>query len=195
MTRFRARWSPVLRLRRGATAALALVAVVAISTAATVPAAAAPSAAKPALCAASAVEITATTNRSSYAPGQLVMLKSSITNVSQTPCSVWLGLDPGFSPIFVVANAKGKEVWDRCWVDDQPGACFEILYQHRLNPGRSYHTVAQWDQGSGTASRPPRRVRPGTYTYFTYFGYIAGAQVTFTISPASSAALRREDRT
>jgi len=148
-------------------------------------------AAKPALCAASAVEITATTNRTAYSPGQLVTLMSKITNVSQTPCSVWLGLDPGFSPSFVVANAKGHEVWDRCWVDDQPGACFEILYQHRLNPGRSYHTVAHWDQGSGTGSTPPRRVPPGTYTFFTYYQYIAGAQVAFTISPATGAVARR----
>ena len=68
-----------------------------------------------------------------------------------------LGLDPGFSPSFIVVNAKHNEVWDRCWVKDQPGACFEILYQHRLAPGRSYHTGAKWDQGSGTSSKSPTR--------------------------------------
>src|SRR5450755_4137113 len=81
----------------------------------------------PALCAPTAVHIVARTNRESYSAGQEVVLRSSITNVSSTSCSVWLGIDPGFSPDFVVINTKGNEVWDRCDVDDQPGACFTIL--------------------------------------------------------------------
>ncbi len=141
---------------------------------------------KPPLCSSSAVRITATTNGGTYGPGQMVKMTSTITNISKWPCSAWLGLDPGFSPSFIVLNGKKKEVWDRCWVDDRPGGCFEILYQRRLNPGGSYHAVAQWDQGSTRGSRPPRRVHPGTYTFWTHFQNIPGlAKVRFTISPAS----------
>jgi len=136
---------------------------------------------KPALCAGSAVQVAASTNHTRYSPGQRVKMTSIITNVSSTPCSVWLGLDPGFSPSFIVVNAKHHEVWDRCWFHDQPGACFEILYQHRLAPGHSYHTTAKWDQGSGTSSRPPHQVPPGAYTVETYYQYIGGAKVRFRI--------------
>jgi len=188
MTRLRRRWLRAVRTGCGAMAVLAVCGSTALVTAATAsPADAAGSRVKPALCAASAVRVTATTNRTAYAPGQLVRMKSSITNVSGTPCSVWLGLDPGFSPVFIVINAMKKEVWDRCWVDDHPGACFEILYQHRLGPGRSYHTIAVWDQGSTTGSQPPRRVQPGTYTFLTYFAYISGAKVRFHITRATGA--------
>lgn len=141
-----------------------------------------PAAGKPALCGASAVRVGAETNHSRYRPGQLVKMTSTITNVSSTPCSVWLGLDPGFSPSFIVVNAKHNEVWDRCWNHDQPGGCFEILYQHRLNPGRSYHTTATWDQGSGTSARPPHQVPAGSYTVETYYQYIGGAKVRIRIS-------------
>jgi hypothetical protein len=61
-----------------------------------------------------------------------------------------------------------------------------VLYQHRLDPGRSYRTVALWDQGSGTATRPPARVHPGRYTFITDFQYIGLAKVRFTISPATT---------
>jgi hypothetical protein len=136
---------------------------------------------KPALCASSAVQVAATTNHTRYSAGQRVKMTSTITNVSSTPCSVWLGLDPGFSPSFTVVNAKHHEVWDRCWFHDQPGGCFEILYQHRLAPGASYRTSAKWDQGSGTSSRPPHQVPPGSYTAETYYQYIGGATVRFRI--------------
>jgi hypothetical protein len=190
MFRFRNRRTGAMRTLYGSTAVLA-VAVLAMvgwtTISAGAAAGAATSASKPPLCASSAVEVTATTNRSAYSPGQIVKLKSSATNVSATACSLWLGLDPGFSPSFTVTNAANKEVWDRCWDNDQPGACFEILYQKRLDPGRTYHTVAQWDQGSSTTpSQPPQRVPPGTYTFSTYYQYIGGAHVKFTISPATT---------
>jgi hypothetical protein len=176
-----------LAMRTMAVLVMAVVAVAGWTLSTGSAAGAATAASKPPLCAPSAVEVTATTNRSAYSPGQIVKLKSSATNVSATACSLWLGLDPGFSPSFTVTNAANQEVWDRCWDNDVPGACFEILYQKRLDPGRTYHTVAQWDQGSSTtASQPPKRVPPGTYTFSTYYQYIGGAQVKFTISPATT---------
>jgi hypothetical protein len=132
----------------------------------------------------SAVRVVATMNRKAYAPGQPVVMRSSITNMSKEPCSVWLGLDPGFSPSFVVANSKNRDVWNRCDIDDQPGACFTILAPHPLSPGHSYHAKARWDQGSARGSEPPRRVRPGTYTFVTHYQDIPGiATQQFVIDP------------
>jgi hypothetical protein len=165
-------------------ATLVLVGLASSSVAAAVPAGGG-AGSKPPLCAATAVRVSATTNRTSYVPGQIVKMTSSITNISKTPCSAWLGLDPGFSPSFAVVTPAKKEVWDRCWVNDHPSGCFEIVYQHRLDPGRSYHAVALWDQGSGTVSVPPQRVRPGPYVFYTFFQNIPRtAKVRFTLSAA-----------
>jgi hypothetical protein len=168
-------------------ATLAFVALITTFLAAEAAAAPPASGSKPALCAATAVHVKATTNRAAYAPGQTVQLQSSVTNISSTPCSAWLGLDPGFSPSFLVVGAKGKEVWDRCWFNDRPGGCFEVLYQHRLGPGQTYRTVAHWDQGSGTSTTPPQRVHPGRYLFVTHFQNIdRTALVRFTISPGKA---------
>jgi hypothetical protein len=188
--RVRDRWATA-RIQYGAVAALSILGLVVSTTAMAPDAGATASHPHPALCTASAVRVTATTNRPRFLPGQVVMMKSSITNVSTTACSVWLGLDPGFSPAFIVLNADRKEVWDRCWDDDKPGACFEILYQRGLHPGQTYHTIARWDQGSSTGSQPPQRVPPGRYTFLTYFGYInhvARAHITIRPAPASAKA-------
>ena len=92
MFRFRNRRTGAMRTLYGSTAVLA-VAVLAMvgwtTISAGAAAGAATSASKPPLCASSAVEVTATTNRSAYSPGQIVKLKSSATNVSATACSLW----------------------------------------------------------------------------------------------------------
>jgi len=55
-----------------------------------------------------------------------------------------------------------------------------VLYQDRLGPGQSYHTIAEWDQGSGTQPHPPERVHPGTYTVVTYYqGHRPNGEGTF----------------
>jgi hypothetical protein len=183
MIRVRDRRAPGIRLPGGVLATLTIGALV-VSPIGIAPGAGAAADAKPALCAASAVRVTATTNRHGYLPAQMVVMTSSATNVSDTACSLYLGLDPGFSPAFIVMNGDKTEVWDRCWVDDHPGGCFEILYQHVLQPGRTYHTTATWDQGSSTGTQPPERVPPGTYTFLTYFGYIDHlARAHFEIKP------------
>jgi hypothetical protein len=183
MIRVRGRRAAGFRLHGAVMATLIVVGLV-VSTIGIAPGAGAASDGKPALCAASAVRVAATTNRHGYLPGQMVVMTSSATNVSDAACSLYLGLDPGFSPAFIVVNAGKTEVWDRCWSDDRPGACFEILYQHVLQPGRTYHTKATWDQGSSTGTQPPERVPPGTYTFLTYFGYIDHlARAHFQIKP------------
>jgi hypothetical protein len=139
----------------------------------------------PPLCAAAAVNVGAATDRHAYSPGQPVVMTSFITNISKAACSVWLGLDPGFSPSFVVTNSAGHEVWDRCWYHDQPGACFMILVGKTLYPGQTYATTAVWDQRSSTNGKPAARVPAGTYRFTTHYQYIyKNAVRTFKISPA-----------
>jgi len=128
----------------------------------------------PPLCLPSAVQISATTAGDLFNPEQPVVMTSSITNTSHTPCSVWLGLDPGFSPSFTVTNSKGDVVWDRCWIHDTPGACFMILVAHRLAPGASYSKTVTWDQRSAPDGQRPVPVPHGTYQFTTHYQYIAG---------------------
>jgi hypothetical protein len=156
-------------------------AVAAVSLPATA-AGAAPGLSFPPICAATAVRITATTSSASYQPGQKVAMTSSITNISSQRCSVWLGLDPGYSPSFVVTNGAANEVWDRCWFHDQPGACFDILVAQGLRPGELVHRTVHWDQRSGP-NGPPQQVPAGTYQLSTHYQNIAGnATVSFRIS-------------
>jgi len=135
----------------------------------------------PLLCAASMVRIAALTNRRSYGPGETVVLTSSITNTSKSTCTILLG---GSSPSLIVTSSKGVEVWDRCWFNDEPGACSMILVAHRLDPGQTYTERARWDQRSGTPSKRPVRVSPGTYHLSTHYEGIAGtASVRFVLRP------------
>jgi len=131
------------------------------------------------LCRASAVRIAASANRTSYGPGQIVVMRSSITNMSSSSCTLWLG---EISPTMVVTNNRGVDVWDQCRAHDQPGACNLVLVVHELNPGQSYVRTAHWDQASGTSTTPPVRVPAGTYRFSTHFDGIAGtASVKFVL--------------
>ncbi len=182
MVRSRNRWTVGLHAGGAAVAALILLGLATPTGAAASAHRRVASHAEPALCAASAVVVSARTDRHSYPPSVTVKMTSVITDVSSTSCSVWLGHDPGFSPSFIVENARDKVVWDRCWVDDRPFGCSEILYQYPLAPGQSYRDVARWDQGSTSGSAPPRRVHPGTYVFVTHYQAIATAEVSFVIS-------------
>jgi hypothetical protein len=135
----------------------------------------------PPICAATAVRINAATSSPSYRPGQRVTMTSSITNISTRACSVWLGLDKGYSPSFIVTNTTGNEVWDRCWVHDQPGSCFTILVARTLVPGGRFERTVIWDQRSGL-NGPPRQVPAGKYHFSTHYQNIpVTATVAFRI--------------
>jgi hypothetical protein len=107
---------------------------------------------------------------------------SSITNVSGAACTIYLGAVPGWSPTFTVTNVAGEVVWDRCWVNDQPGACATVLLSHRLGPGQHFRQQATWDERSGPDGQPPRQVPQGEYTFSTEFRYVTGiVKTTFDI--------------
>ncbi len=132
----------------------------------------------PVQCRSSSVRVVASTNRHSYGPGAAVLLKSSITNTSKKPCSVWIG----FWPSAIVTNYRGLEVWGRCWGHDEPGACSMVVASHRLNPGGVYAETWRWDQRSGAPGRPPTRVPPGTYRFATQYQGTAVVAARFVLS-------------
>jgi hypothetical protein len=134
------------------------------------------------VCSTSAVALEATTG-STYAPGQPVVLRSTITNISDQPCVVLVGANPGFSPSFMVTDDRGQNVWDGCRYNDEPGACFHILNAHRLAPGDQFSQSVVWDQGTSNGRHEGRHlVPPGTYSLATHYQYIpAQATTTFTV--------------
>jgi hypothetical protein len=134
------------------------------------------------VCSASAVTLQAMT-APTYFPGQSVILRSSITNISGQPCAVLVGADPGFSPSFVVTDAHGQNVWDGCRSNDEPGACFHILTARRLAPGDHFSQATVWDQGTSHGRHEGRHlVPPGTYSLSTHYQYIpAQATTSFTV--------------
>jgi hypothetical protein len=168
-----------LRLLSAAVAGLAL-----FLSASTALAGAQPVAGKgaPPQCRGGQVRIAAGTDHGAYPPGHPVVMTSSIKNVSHRSCTIFLGAVPGWSPTFTVTNHGGTVVWDRCWVNDQPGACATVLLSHTLRPGHRYQQEASWDQRSGADGQTPRQVPQGQYTFSTYYQYIGGpASVTFDI--------------
>ncbi len=135
----------------------------------------------PPQCALNEVDIKASTDHPVYPPGRPVTMTSSITNISDATCTIYLGYDPGFSPSFTVTNANGSVVWDRCWLNDEPGACFMLLKAHELRPGHHYQQKVSWDQRSGPDGGPVVQVPQGQYTFTTHYQYIGTASTTFDI--------------
>ncbi len=143
--------------------------------------AAAPRGQTPPQCSPDQVAILASTNHGAYPPGRTVTMTSSITNVSSASCTIYLGYDPGFSPSFTVTNSGGTVVWDRCWLNDEPGACSTTLKGYTLRPGKRFHQKATWDQKSGPDGGPVVQVPQGQYTFTTVYQYIGTASTTFDI--------------
>jgi len=138
--------------------------------------------AAPPQCRDNQVRITADTNHGAYPPGHTVVMTSSIKNVSDASCTIYLGVVAGWSPTFTVTNTGGTVVWDRCWVHDQPGACATVLASYTLRPGQRYRQKATWNQRSGADGQHPHQVPQGQYTFSTYYQYIGGpASATFDI--------------
>jgi len=135
----------------------------------------------PPQCGPGAVHIVASTDHPAYPPGRTITMTSSITNVSNATCTIYLGYDPGFSPSFTVTKTNGTVVWDRCWLNDEPAACFTALRAHALRPGRRYEQKATWDQRSGPDGGPVVQVPQGQYTFTTSYQYIGSASTTFLI--------------
>jgi hypothetical protein len=133
-------------------------------------------------CSQSQVRSSAGTDHRAYPPGHAVVMTSSIRNVSRSSCTIFLGAVPGWSPTFTVTNTGGTVVWDRCWVNDQPGACATVLLSHILRPHQTYREQATWDQRSGADGQPPRQVPQGRYSFSTHYRYVTGtASVSFDI--------------
>lgn len=139
------------------------------------------------MCTPSQVRVKASTNHAAYPPGELIVMKSSITNISDSACSIALGFQPGSSPAFLVDNSSGTQVWNRCWIDDQPGACSQVFHPHTLGSGDTYTQKARWDQKSGPDGGPVVQVPQGQYTYTTFYAFLPyEPSVTFDILVGSS---------
>jgi hypothetical protein len=139
-------------------------------------------AASPPQCTKSQFRITAATDHVAYPPGRTLTMTSSIKNVSHSSCTIFLGAVAGWSPTFTVTDNGGTVVWDRCWVNDQPGACATVLRSYTLRAGRHYQQQATWDQLSGADGQPPHQVPQGQYTFTTHYRYLTGtATATFDI--------------
>jgi hypothetical protein len=136
----------------------------------------------PPQCTPSQVRSAAVTDHMAYPPGRAILMTSSIKNVSRSSCTIFLGAVPGWSPTFTITEKKGTVVWDRCWVNDQPGACATVLRSHTLRSHQSYKETATWDQRSGADGQTPRQVPQGQYTFSTHYRYVTGtASVKFDI--------------
>jgi hypothetical protein len=130
-------------------------------------------------CSQSQVRSSAVTDHKAYPPGHAVVMTSSIRNVSRSSCTIFLGAVPGWSPTLTVTNTGGTVVWDRCWVNDQPGACATVLVSHILRPHQTYREQATWDQRSGADGQLPRQVPQGRYTFSTHYRYVTGTASVF----------------
>ena len=136
----------------------------------------------PPMCTPSQVRGDASTNHAAYPPGETIVMKSSITNISGSACSIALGFQPGSSPAFLVENSSGTQVWSRCWIHDEPGACSQVFHAQTLRSGRTYEQKATWDQKSGPDGGPVVQVPQGQYTYTTFYAFLPfEPSVTFDI--------------
>ncbi len=133
-------------------------------------------------CSASDVREVVSTSQQSFGPGMMVVMKSSVRNVSSKICSVAVGPT---SPSFTVTSSKSVVVWNNCYANDRPGACALDLVAQTLKPGATYAKTVAWDQRSG---QPPARVPTGSYRLTAHFSGTGGNhatrfQLTTTASP------------
>ena len=142
-------------------------------------------------CSTSDLREVISTSQQSYGPGTLVVMTSSVRNVSNKICSVGVGPT---SPSFTVMNSKGVVVWNNCYANGRPGACALYLVAHSLKPGITLATIVEWNQRSG---QPPIRVPTGSYRLTTLFSGVAGNhtarfQLTSAAAPHSITATQAD---
>lgn len=125
-----------------------------------------------ATCSNAQVRAVITTSQPSYGPGVMVVMRSSVRNVSNVSCSVATGPT---SPSLSVTNSKGVVEWSNCDVRDRPETCSPHLVAHTLAPGATYERTFAWNQ---LANLPLARVAAGTYQLRAKFIGVAGRRVT-----------------
>jgi hypothetical protein len=135
-------------------------------------------------CSTSVLREAVSTSQRIYGSSSLVVMTSSVRNVSRKSCSVGVGPT---SPSFTVTNAQGVTVWNNCFVNDRPGACALYLVAHTLKPGATFATTVRWDQRAG---QPPTRAPTGAYRLTAQVSDVAGHRTTSfelaaTVSPES----------
>jgi hypothetical protein len=120
-------------------------------------------------CPSSALQSTAATDRSHFAPGQVVRMTFVVRNTSRRTCRIAVGQT---SPSFNVTNAQGVEVWNNCYHVGQPGMCAQYLMLRTLRPGTAYVERQRWNQESGASGA---RAPAGPYELTVRYG---GASLT-----------------
>src|SRR5665213_917625 len=123
-------------------------------------------------CSTSVLREAVSTSQRSYGPGTLVVMTSSVRNVSDKNCSVGVGPT---SPSFTITNSKGVVVWNNCYANDRPGACALHFVAHTLKPGTTFATTVKWNQQTG---QPPTRASTGAYRLTARFSGISGHRTT-----------------
>lgn len=126
-------------------------------------------------CTASEVVVSATTEKLTYAPGEVITATLTAQNRSTHPCAL---LDSGY----VVKDAAGKQVGGMMSVDINlpvPGQP-----PQPWNPGQTLGGTETWQQtcvpANGTGL--PGACPPGSYTITATFGPFSSAPATFTIA-------------
>jgi len=132
-------------------------------------------------CSTSVLREALSTSQRSYGTGTLVLMTSSVRNVSNKNCSVGVGPT---SPSFTITNSKGVVVWNNCYANDRPGACALYLVAHTLKPGTTFATTVKWNQQTG---QPPTRASTGAYRLTARFSGISGRRTTgFELTAAAA---------
>ena len=135
-----------------------------------------------ATCTPASLSYTRSTNAVRYAPGEPVIMTTTLRNLTHTRCSIDTG---PLSPLFSVSDASGHTLWNNCYTRDEPGPCPQYLVRRVLAPGAAFSAHARWDQRAGV---PARQVAPGRYYLTTSVrGVHASGRLGFDIVAARRA--------
>jgi hypothetical protein len=128
---------------------------------------------QPPRCTAADLEVAATSDKSSYGPGEVVKVAGTLRNRSSQTCTY------GASLTFQVLDGAGAVVYGPLHTH----ADYLAGHEPTLAPGQSVPTFpAQWDQQVCVGLTPCRRAMPGPYTIVFDVRY-ASVTIPVTISP------------